>query len=58
MSKVKNLDRELIKSEKNLNTEQSESNKELETMLAYSSTNLGLNNLKKENYTEENIKAD
>ncbi|WP_234121265.1 hypothetical protein [Clostridium hydrogenum] len=58
MSKAKNLDKELIKSQKNLDTELSESNKELETMLAYGSTNLGLNNLKKENYAEENIKAD
>ncbi|GIM30072.1 hypothetical protein CPJCM30710_27380 [Clostridium polyendosporum] len=58
MDKETDIDRELGKHVKKLNEQQYEIDKQIDSILAYGSVNLGLNNIKRENYSEERIKED
>jgi hypothetical protein len=58
MDKKTNIDRELGKHIKNLNEQQYKIYNQIGSMLAYGSVNLGLNNINRENYSEERIKED
>lgn len=58
MDKETEIDMELGRHVKKLNEQQYEIAKQIDTMLAYGSVNLGLNNIKIENYSEERIKED
>lgn len=58
IDKKTEIDRELGKYNRQLNEQQHEITKQVDEMLAYGSINLGLNNIKRENYLEERIKED
>lgn len=52
------LNMELGKPIRKLNEQQSEISKWINSMFAYGSVNLGLNNVNEENYSEERIQED
>lgn len=58
MDKETEIDMELGRHVKKPNEQQYEIAKQLDAMLAYGSVNLGLNDIKRENYSEERIKED
>lgn len=53
-----NTNKKILETEREFNANEDKTNDEIETMLAYGSTNLGLNNVKDENYLDKRIKED
>lgn len=58
IDKETELNRDLRKPIRKLNEQQTEIAKQTNNMLTYGSVNLGLNNVNKENHSEERIKED
>ncbi|WML37648.1 hypothetical protein [Clostridium sp. OS1-26] len=58
IDKETEIDMELGRHTKRRNKQQYEIDKQIDSMLAYGSVNLGLNNVKRESYSEERIKED
>lgn len=58
IDKETETDMELGRHTKRRNKQQYEIDKQIDSMLAYGSVNLGLNNIERESYSEERIKED
>ncbi|MBI6871890.1 hypothetical protein [Clostridium aciditolerans] len=58
IDKETEIDMELGRHTNRRNKQQYEIDKQIDSMLAYGSVNLGLNNIERESYSEERIKED